>query len=227
MVLHGSRARGLRVLVAIASLAVVSAAAQAQYVVTHYINDLEAGITLSPMILYVKGPTYAGTSYSFTANPGDTTINDPFVWGGAAPTLSTFVALSGSAVAVGMNFTAAQNATDIGMTFENVFNLPFDVSEADFAQAIDDYLNGTPAEMDAAEVILDYFFLNNQSQFNPVGPAGNTGRVVVFSNGNDVGGYHTTSTFSPTSVPEPFTMLLGGAAAGLGAVRARRRRKAA
>jgi MYXO-CTERM domain-containing protein len=194
--------RGIRMFVGLVGLFSLSAASQAAVLLTHHLDNIVSGGATTNLMLYqTGGGANTSITYFFSSGTGDNAIFNPFPENGP-PAKTSVIGHAGATLALGLNAAATADATEIGFDFQTYFGY----DEADLYDAIQDVVDNVN--------VGDAFTL------------GDVGSLVSFTNGNDRGDYYVTFDQDPTDVPEPFTMALGAAGAGLAAVRQRRRKMA-
>jgi MYXO-CTERM domain-containing protein len=209
--------RGIRMFVGLVGLFSLSAASQAAVLLTHHLDNIVSGGATTNLMLYqTGGGANTSITYFFSSGTGDNAIFNPFPENGP-PAKTSVIGHAGATLALGLNAAATADATEIGFDFQTYFGY----DEADLYDAIQDVVDNVNVG-DAFTLLFDFFADNEQHLV----ALGDVGSLVSFTNGNDRGDYYVTFDQDPTDVPEPFTMALGAAGAGLAAVRQRRRKMA-
>jgi len=212
MVLEFLRGRFWRVALGSVFFGVMTASSQAVYFVNHFFTNLTPSTSISDLILFDSDGFFDSLTYTYSAvSPSATISTGPYL---DMATRTSFIGLTGGSVAVGLNSSSAASA--IGQSFSTFFGF----SEATIQAAVLNITTGS--DVSAGQTVLFSFFAANATKLYNVGDA-LSGKVMKFTGGEEIGTYESTVTDAPVSVPEPFTMALGAAAAGLGAMRMRRR----
>ena len=210
---------GTRALVATAAFAV--AASSQAFILTH---TIETDLTITSISLYSLQSSGSSLAWNFSAGFGTNIIVDP-VDHAESSAVASFIGITNDGfsdhIVMALNSVSASAAS--GVSFD-VFFAPslalLGQNETTLTAMVSDLGDGTD-DLGVSASTIKAFMDQNIAHFAAVGgPAGN---LVKFSVGAPLNSYQVVE-----SVPEPFTIALSLAGAGLGArrVMGRRRRTA-
>ncbi|MCG9896049.1 MAG: PEP-CTERM sorting domain-containing protein [Fimbriimonadaceae bacterium] len=204
-------------LTTVAALAIASSAF-AQEAVPYRIDiehDLPSGVSVTDSIILDTNPNFNGGSstWSFSFS-GTGSFSNPFEYSEIPAYLTVFGLYEDGDQNTGVTVLARASLADqnVGLPWEDVFLGGF--TEAEVAEAITRIVtaDGDEAQLNAGFSVIDPFYAEN---FNLWPTEGEAGIWLGFSDASDFGAGQWTAT----PVPEPASLLVLAAGAGLMAAR--------